>query len=83
MTLNVVCFPQIGYLIAIPIDPKTELASYAGEGRESEENGGPWENMFSTDTTVYFKNGRMRELDEQLGDIFSRIIGTKPEVLRT
>jgi DNA mismatch repair protein MSH5 len=43
MYLNVVFFPQIGFLIAVPLDPDTGLAVYEG-GIEDE-----WERIFVTE----------------------------------
>lgn len=42
-SLNVIYFPQIGFLTTVPIDPATGGAVYDG----SIEN--PWERMFSTE----------------------------------
>ena len=42
-TLNVIYFPQIGFLLTIPLDPVTKAAMYDG-GLEN-----PWERMFSTE----------------------------------
>lgn len=42
-TLNVIYFPQIGFLVTVPNDPVTGAAVYDG----SFDN--PWERMFSTE----------------------------------
>lgn len=42
-TLNVIYFPQIGFLATVPIDPVTEAAVYSGNFDN------PWERMFSTE----------------------------------
>lgn len=42
-SLNVIYFPQIGFLVTVPIDPQTGDALYAG----SFDN--PWEQMFTTE----------------------------------
>ena len=42
-SLNVIYFPQIGFLTTLPIDPATNTSVYEG----SDE--GPWERMFSTE----------------------------------
>jgi hypothetical protein len=42
-TLNVIYFPQIGFLTTVPIDPTTGVAVYDG-GFEN-----TWERMFSTE----------------------------------
>ncbi len=41
--LNVIYFPQIGFLVTVPMDPVTGAAVYDG----SLDN--PWERMFSTE----------------------------------
>jgi DNA mismatch repair protein MSH5 len=42
-SLNVIYFPQIGFLVTVPIDPETGDAVYAG----SFDNA--WEQMFTTE----------------------------------
>lgn len=69
LDLNVIFFPQIGFLISIPLDPETGTGNYQG----SEES--PWDRIFSTASRVYYKDYRMRELDETLGDIYATICG--------
>ena len=71
LDLNVIFFPQIGFLISMPIDPETQDANYrGGEGEEQ-----PWERIFSTAARVYFKDFRMFELDETFGDVYAVICG--------
>lgn len=69
LDLNVIFFPQIGFLISIPLDPETGSGNYQG----SEES--PWDRIFSTASRVYYKDYRMRELDETLGDMYAVICG--------
>lgn len=69
LNLNVIFFPQIGYLISIPLDSNTNHGNY--EGCDSSE--GRWDRMFSTESRVYYKDFRMRELDETVGDIYTEI----------
>lgn len=69
LDLNVIFFPQIGFLISIPLDPETGSGNYQG-GEQS-----PWDRIFSTASRVYYKDYRMRELDETLGDIYATICG--------
>jgi DNA mismatch repair protein MSH5 len=42
-SLNVIYFPQIGFLVTVPIDPTTGAAVYDGNFDN------PWERMFSTE----------------------------------
>lgn len=66
--LNVIYFPQLGYHITVPLDAETGQAVYDGGDR-------PWERMFTTQNQVYFKDDRMREMDEQLGDLWAMMCG--------
>lgn len=73
LDLNVIFFPQIGFLISIPIDPETNRGNYEG----ADTDGGGWDRIFSTRSRVYYKDFRMRELDETLGDMYAVICGTQ------
>lgn len=44
--INVIYFPQIGFLVLVPIDPATGVAVYSGNGES------PWEMMFSAEYTT-------------------------------
>lgn len=65
--VNVIYFPQLGFNIAIPFD-RTGRAAYDG-GDET------WEQVSTTENRVYFKDSRMREMDEKLGDMYGLICG--------
>ena len=65
-SLSVVFFPQIGFLIAMPVDPATENVEYRDPG---------WEQSFYTTDRIYFKDFRMVELDNTIGDIYADICG--------
>ena len=67
--INVVFFPQIGFLIAIPQDPITGHGIF--EGPED----APWEKMFTTEEFAYYKNENVIEMDSYFGDIYGRICG--------
>ena len=71
LNLNVIFFPQIGFLISIPMNPDTGRGDYEGSDLEGQR----WDRIFSTATRVYFKDFRMRELDETLGDMYAVICG--------
>ncbi|KAI9839819.1 MAG: hypothetical protein M1819_000009 [Sarea resinae] len=64
--LNVVFFPQLGFLITVPLDPESGKAMYAG-GMNGQE---PWEKMFTSELQAYYKNDNMLEMDAHFGDIF-------------
>lgn len=75
--LNVIFFPQIGFLISIPINPDTGRGDW--EGGEIEDQ--RWDRIFSTATRVYYKDFRMRELDERLGDMYAVICDKEIEII--
>lgn len=70
LELNVIFFPQIGFLIAIRNNPNTGRGDY--EGGEGEDG---WDRVFATDLKIYYKDNRMRRLDEEVGDIYAVICG--------
>ena len=71
--INVVYFPQLGYHITVPLDEATGAAMWSGENNE-------WERMFATNMQVYFKNAHMRQMDEQLGDLWAHICDAEIEI---
>ncbi|ORY09079.1 mismatch repair protein 5 [Clohesyomyces aquaticus] len=73
-SLNVIYFPQIGFLTTVPVDPDTGSGVYVG-GLEN-----PWEQMFSTEEQVYFKNIEMREMDDHFGDLYGIISDREIEI---
>jgi len=73
--LNVIYFPQIGFLIAVPKDP--EIGRALWEGTDDDV----WEKAFSSDMTAYYKNYQMTEMDERFGDIYGDICGESMETM--
>ncbi|KGO51449.1 DNA mismatch repair protein MutS, core [Penicillium expansum] len=71
--VNVIYFPQLGFNIAIPLDDHG-AAAYTGADDE-------WELMFITENRGYFKDFRMREMDEKLGDIYGIICEKEIEIV--
>ncbi|OQE05305.1 hypothetical protein PENVUL_c025G03028 [Penicillium vulpinum] len=69
--INVIYFPQLGFNIAIPLNDRG-IAAYTGADNE-------WELMFITENRAYFKDFRMREMDEKLGDIYGTICAMEME----
>lgn len=69
--LNVIYFPQLGFLVLVPRDPVSGKGVY--EGPIDDEN--KWDYMFNTAESVFYKSGMMRRLDEEFGDIFGLICG--------
>jgi DNA mismatch repair protein MSH5 len=74
--LNVIYFPQLGYHITVPIDPVTRQPLYEGDPNDP-AGGGQWERMFTTENQIYFKDARMRAMDERLGDMWNLICGER------
>ncbi|KAI5250452.1 hypothetical protein E4T43_00033 [Aureobasidium subglaciale] len=75
LDINVVFFPQIGFLIAIPQDPITGHGIF--EGHEDD----PWEKMFTTEEFAYYKNENVIEMDSYFGDIYGRICDREIEII--
>ncbi|KAL4886538.1 muts domain V-domain-containing protein [Aspergillus karnatakaensis] len=71
--VNVIYFPQLGFNIAIPLTNAGE-AAYTG----SDEG---WELIFITENRAYFKDFRMREMDEKLGDIYGLVCEKEIEIV--
>lgn len=65
--VNVIYFPQLGFNIAVPLNERGQ-AAYSGSNRD-------WDLVFVTENRAYFKDFRMRELDQKLGDIYGLICG--------
>jgi DNA mismatch repair protein MSH5 len=68
---NCIFFPQLGFLTVVPVDPETGKGRYEGEGLESDV----WERMFISNDMGYYKNSRMKEMDEYFGDLYGMICG--------
>ncbi|KAH7414103.1 muts domain V-domain-containing protein [Phaeosphaeria sp. MPI-PUGE-AT-0046c] len=73
-SLNVIYFPQIGFLVTVPIDPVTNDAIYSGNLEKV------WERMFTTEAQVYFKTSEMREMDDHFGDVHGIISDREIEI---
>lgn len=68
---NCIFYPQLGFLTVVSENNNTGRGNYEGEGIANDM----WERMFVTEGNVYFKNRRMRQLDEQIGDLYCMIVG--------
>lgn len=78
--LNIVYFPQIGYLISVPsISRSTDISETDRENSEAEVGpefvGDDWEFAFSTATTWYYKNPGVKQMDDHYGDTYGLIGG--------
>ncbi|KAI8973857.1 DNA mismatch repair protein MutS [Pilobolus umbonatus] len=71
--LNVVYFPQLGYLITLPntiqIDQYPEVSRF--------------DLQFTTAQNYYYKNNKVRELDSSIGDIHAMIIDKEIELIQS
>ncbi|KAJ5827148.1 DNA mismatch repair protein MutS core [Penicillium robsamsonii] len=71
--VNVIYFPQLGFNIAIPLN-NHGAAVYTGSDDD-------WRLMFITENRAYFKDFRMREMDEKLGDVYGIICEKEIEIV--
>ncbi|KAK1725816.1 muts domain V [Colletotrichum acutatum] len=71
-----VFWPQLGFLTVVPLLEGTR-AGYEGQGLP----GDLWEQRFTANDNVYFKNNLMLELDEHFGDTYSRIVDLEVDIL--
>ncbi|KAF2722777.1 hypothetical protein K431DRAFT_221307 [Polychaeton citri CBS 116435] len=74
--INIIFFPQIGFLIVIKLLRGTDCGAWEG----TEED--PWEKMFVTQENAYYKNNHMNELDGHYGDIYGRICDREIEIIQ-
>ena len=75
--VNVIFFPQIGFLISIEHEENSVPVPY--EGPDPYE---PWEKMFGSSTHQYYKNSNTTELDSNYGDIWGRILDMEIEIIQ-
>ncbi|EPE36247.1 P-loop containing nucleoside triphosphate hydrolase [Glarea lozoyensis ATCC 20868] len=64
-------FPQLGFLTVVVLDPETGASKYEGEGVDDDI----WDKMFVTNDSAYYKNRKMREMDNYFGDLYGLICG--------
>jgi len=78
-SVNVIFFPQLGYLIVVPAVPKTPSATVTNSTENEEVRpvfvGEDWEYQFCTATSWYYKSPQMREMDDYFGDMYGIICG--------
>lgn len=75
-SLNVIYFPQLGYLCAVPLpdvfpNPTMDAATPPG-----------WQFQFSTEISIYYKNQEMRDLDTHVGDLHGFIVDREVELVQ-
>lgn len=71
--INVVYFPQLGFLVTIAMEE-------AGEGNPIELESG-FELQFVTEKVAYYKDSMTRQLDAELGDVYGEILDLEAEVI--
>ncbi|KAK5938455.1 hypothetical protein PMZ80_009426 [Knufia obscura] len=71
-SLSVVYIPQLGFHVTMPLEEASDL-----EARGPNDD---WDRMFVTDTHAYFKNNKMRTMDQELGDLWAIICGIEIEI---
>ncbi|KAK6500442.1 MutS protein msh5 [Arthrobotrys musiformis] len=76
---NVVYYPQIGYMICVPLGPD-RVPLYSGDPNPDDVDK-KWKWMFSTENCGYFKTLRTKELEETFGDVFGFICDKEIEIL--
>jgi DNA mismatch repair protein MSH5 len=74
--VNVIFFPQIGFLISIRLQEGTAHGVFQGTAED------PWEKMFATESNAYYKNSNMTEMDQYFGDIYGRICDREIEIVQ-
>ncbi|OCB88935.1 hypothetical protein A7U60_g3890 [Sanghuangporus baumii] len=74
-SLNVVYFPQLGFLICTPMKEGWVNSSVdVFEG---------WSFQFSSETHVYFKSSEMHDMDRHIGDLHPSIVDREIEIIQT
>ncbi|KAI9451401.1 DNA mismatch repair protein MutS [Russula earlei] len=73
-SLNVVYFPQLGFLVCVPMLEEWR----SGDGIEVLDG---WTFQFSSESHVYLKNDKMHDLDKHLGDLYPSIIDRELEII--
>jgi len=71
-SLSVVYIPQLGFHITMPLDEANETIARGPNGN--------WERTFVTESHAYFKNNRMRSMDQELGDLWAMICDMEIEI---
>ncbi|KAG0866578.1 hypothetical protein G6F16_009379 [Rhizopus arrhizus] len=87
--LNVVYFPQLGYLITLPKYCRTsENGNQSAHSSITATSENTYDSLFgfnlqfTTADNLYYKNARTRELDETIGDIYTIIIDKEIEIIQ-
>jgi DNA mismatch repair protein MSH5 len=74
-TLNIIYFPQLGFLISCIDDVDPEPGEFPGD-----EIAG-WDRAFTDGGVAYYKSPEMTEMDQKFGDLYSMICDKEIEIL--
>ncbi|TFY68394.1 hypothetical protein EVG20_g3567 [Dentipellis fragilis] len=74
-SLNVVYFPQLGFLVCVPMldEWKSDEGIRVLDG---------WTFQFSSEAHVYFKSDKMHDLDMHIGDLYPSIVDRELEIIQ-
>lgn len=72
--VNAVYIPQLGYMVTLEV---------GFEWSELLVQGLQWEEIFRTETSIYYKNDSVNELDNRFGDVHSLIFDLEIEILHS
>lgn len=75
-SLNVIYFPQLGYLICTPMRDEWTRG-------ESIQVVDAWTFQFFSETHAYFKSQEMFEMDKHVGDLHSMIVDRELEIIQS
>lgn len=70
--INVVYFPQLGFLVTIQLNEELSVENINEEGLEL---------RFSTEKVAYFKDPCTLQLDKELGDIYTDMVDIEIEII--
>jgi DNA mismatch repair protein MSH5 len=69
--VNCIFYPQLGFLVAVVLDPETGQGAYHGQGLNNDN----WVKMFTNEGLVLYKTRMMRDLDQTYGDPYGQLVG--------
>ncbi|KAK9469138.1 muts domain V-domain-containing protein [Lipomyces arxii] len=70
--LNILYYPQLGYLVVISLDPESGEPKYVDDS---------WKYQFKSESRAYFKCDEVRQLDETFGDLYGMICDLEIELI--
>lgn len=73
--LNIIYFPQLGFLIACSIGSDSGSSMFDGDQVPG------WDRVFTNGDTGYYKSPEMNEMDQKFGDLYTMICDREIEIL--